>query len=432
MRVVPRLLLAVLLAGPGCSTYAPTPLSPRDVLTELRAIDVALPEEGISPGGAVAVALVHNPDLHVVRRDHAIAEGLVISQSAWENPELRLSLDNLYSRAHDSFEWAIGLRFFPPRPGEIDVKTARAEARSRRVLALIEEREAAVAADARRAHARLVFLDTEVRSVRAAAALHERIASLTRQAVAAGATTRIDATLVTLRREELADETHALQSDRAIARAELAALMGLSPDAPLTVVRAVPREEVALGSQAELEETALALRADLRALVESYEVREQQLHLSHLARLPWFRHVEPGSAHLPSDGTVDIGVAVELPIFDDGANALSIAEARRDRARDAYRARLHRVRGEIRLARLRFDESRRRHAHLSERLEPILLQAEDLVSAALDRGAVDLLAVVAVEARVLGVRRDSARAAFDLDVARIELAAATGSVHALP
>ncbi len=412
----------------ACSTYPAAPLDTAQVLQDLRATRVELPKAGLTADDAVALALVHNPWLRAWRHDAAIAAGLVVTRSAEDDPELRVSLSDLYSRVRAPLLYAIELRFFPALPGELDAKRRRLEARERRVLARVATREAEVARVTRDAHAGLVLIDSELSSVQSAVELHARLDAMVTQQIAAGVSTRLDQALVALRREELVDELSALGAQRSTAQAQLAALLGTKPNALIQVRDerlSVPEPPP---SAIEAEELALSRRADLRALAEVHAQREQDVRLRHLARLPWPRHVQAGYSGLPTDTGLDMDLAIELPNAGLTQTRIDIAGARRDKAQHEYRARLHEVRSEIRIALLALREQTRRRRHLSNRLEPVLREAEDLVRATLDGGATDVVALVAIQGRVLAARRARARALHDYEVARTRLAAATGTL----
>ncbi len=426
-----RLLLALTLPlVAACATYEPTPLDQSALLEELRSVTVEVPSDGLEVEQAVALALVQHPDLHVVRRDQEIAAGLVVSARAWDNPDLRPRLQNIYSGARDSIQWALDLRVFPRAPGETAAREARAQAREQHALAIIEETESRIAVETRIAHAQLVALDTQIGIVRAAEQLHSRVATIVTEQVEAQVSTRIEAVLVELAQEELADESASLVAQRAIAEAHLASLIGAPPDATLAVRRAARGQSVAIPSQAELEEQAVAAHPALRALAAAYEDQEQRLRLTHIAHSPWPNFLAIAGGGDAGDAVVDADASLTLPVFHSGEHDIAVAEARRDRARDAYRARLHAVRGEIRRASLALREHERRHNALSRRLGPLLDRAEQLVRSVLDAGGANPLALLAIEMRVLDLRRDTAQAAFERDRARAELAAATGSALA--
>lgn len=424
-----RAAAAVLIVLAGCSSYEPDPLNERQLLEELRAIRLELPADGLLPEQAVAIALVHNPDLGVWRRAHEISEKLVVSEGAWANPEFRPSVENLASSGGNPLSLAMGLRLFPPVPGENAARIARAEAKERKTLAQIEEQEMKVAAKVRIAHARAVMIEEKLRILRASQGLQERVGASIDQRLISFAATRLDETLMALRREELRNEREALESQRMAALAELAMLLGAQPGVPLQVRKAAQDPPAPPArTQQELEDDALKERADLRALKEEYETREQGLRLAHLAHVFWPRFLEPGVEKLPKAYSLELGASFEIPIFNSGGADIAVAEAERRLARESYSAKVQAVRAEILEARLELREAERRRRHYAERLDPVLRQAEELVKAALEAGEADTLKLVAIEMRVLDARREAAQAAFDVERRRVDLALATGTV----
>lgn len=443
------LLLCVLSS---CSSYEPVPLAERQLLEQLRTMEVELPAEGLDPDQAVAVALTHNPQLKVLRREHEIAAELVLSADAWENPELRASLRNLYSRLTNPLGLVFDLRLFPSVPGEKDAKVARERALAQGVLDQIESLETRIAADTRSAHARVVLLEQEAALLDSGFEFQERIASLVQEKRQVGAATGIEAVLASFELEELRDERDSLAAERDAAIGELAVLLGVDPGRPLTVrPQTNPRPDSLAaagllneggepGTLEELEDFALGARADLRLLASQYQVREQELRLAHLSHTPWPRFLQPsfgktfprgsyddGSA---GDWAFDLGTAVELPIFQTSSSEVAVANARREQARDRYLAFLHQVRGEIHQAVLALREADRRRRLHTERLGPLLEEAEALVQSALDTGGADLQRIGSLESRIVDARRAALSAEFRYREARIQLARATGAVRA--
>jgi len=423
-----RAAAVVLLVALGCSSYEPDPLNDRALLDDLRSLRVEMPADGLDPDQAVAAALRNNPSLQVWRREHEIATNLVLSEGAWKNPELDISFQNLYSKFGNPFLIATGLRFFPAIPGELDAKVARAQAHEKRVLAEIEEREARVAADTRIAHAKLLLLEEKLLLLEAAEHLHDRVVAVVDQRLVAAASTRVDQMLALLEREEIAEGRQTLMAEKEQAQAELASLLGAAPGAPIQVRRGSKLDAPGEIAQDRLEDEALKERPDLKSLREEYEEREQNLRLAHLAHCFWPRFLEPGVEKLPSNPSVELNSRWPFPIFDSGSADIAVAEARRRQARDAFAARLHAVRGEIRQATLKLREAERRKRYVTDRLEPLLKKAEELLKLILDAGEGDALKILAIETRVLGARRDAAQSTFDYEHARIELSLSTGTV----
>jgi len=424
-----RAAAAVLIVLAGCSSYEPDPLDERKLLQELRAIRIEVPADGLLPDQAVAIALVHNPELGVWRRAHEISEKLVVSEGAWQNPQFRPNVENLLSSGGNPLSLAFGLRFFPPVPGENAAKIARAEAKERKTLARIEDQEMKVAARVRIAHARAIMLEEKLRILQASQRLQDHVGASIDRRLIGFAATRLDETLMVLRREELRNERGVLESQRAEALAELGLLIGAQPGVPLPVRKSPQDPPVPPArTQQELEDEALRERADLREMKEEYEAREQGLRLAHLAHVLWPRFLEPGVEKLPRGYSLELGASFEIPIFNSGSADIAVAEAERRLARESYSAKVQAVRGEILEARLELREAERRRKHFVERMEPVLRQAEELVKAALEAGEADTLKLVAVEMRVLDARREAAQATFDVERRRIELALATGTV----
>jgi outer membrane protein TolC len=423
-RRAPLLLLAAL----GCSSSQPDPLDERKLLDERRAMRAALPVDGLDGDRAVAIALVHNPELQAWRRRHEIAVNLVLSEGAWRNPELRPSVSNLYSSLGNPISWMLGLRIFPSVPGENDAKVALAEAKRKRVDAEIVDKESRIAAETRLAHARAVMLEEKLRILDASRRLHDRVATSVDRRLIAFAATRLDETLTALKREEIAHERETAAWERDAALAQLGSLLGVSPGTAVPVRRGTSAEPAAELVQDRLEDEALRERPDLRGLKQVYEEREQELRLAHLAHVFWPRFLEPGIDHRPNDVRAELGAAFEIPIFNSGAADIAVAESRRREAREAFAARLHAVRGEIHQATLRLREEERRRRYFADHLEPLLRQAEDLVKAALDAGEADAMKLIAIESRVLEARREAAQSWYEYERARVQLAVCTGTV----
>ncbi len=417
---------SVLLSS--CSTYRVVPLDETALLAELRATRIEFPADGLDPVQAVALALVHNPALVALRREHEIAENVVLAEGAWRNPELRLNLTNLASTLSNPVALALGLRIFPPVPGEGDARVARARALDERVVAEIADREAHLAAETKIAHADVVALEEELALVQIGRKLHERIASMVSERVAAQAATRLDESLAILRREEIENEIHAVAGKLDVARAEFASLVGAAPDATIQVKKAMSESELSMPKEAELEQAALERRADLQALKHQYEAQQQSLRLAHLAHGLWPTFLQPEAEADHLGRSLGVQAAFEIPIFDTGKAAIALEEARARQARELYSARLHEVRREIHLAALELREEARRQRYQSDRMQPVLEQTEQLMQAALEAGEVDALKLVTIETRLLDARRGAVRAWLDLERARVTYELATGTV----
>jgi len=376
---------------------------------------------GMGPDLAVAFALVHNRELRALRRERRLAESSVLSAGAWRNPELRPNLQRLLSG--EAVRLSMGVRLFPPAPGEEDARVDLARARERRVLAEIEHKEARLAALVRVGHARLLLLADTKRLLDASAKVQDGLISLLEARVAGRASTRLELVTARLERSDLERERTRVETDRAVATARLASLLGVaSLDRPLSA--GPPCEPVVLASDDALERVAQQ-RPDLRALQEAYEEGEQELLLERIALQPWPTFFEPGVSRLGDGPGVDLSAGIELPI---DASPAARAEARRMRLREEYLARLQEVRVEIHAARARFAQMVERRRYVAEVVLPLLVDADEVLREGTGSGEVDPADLAALGDRVLKARRAAGEAAFECEETRMALLVATGSV----
>lgn len=419
-----RLAPLLLLLAAGCSAYVAKPLDARKLLDELRAVEApAPPGEGLDPDQAVAFALLNNPELRAYRRQRQIAENTVVSASAWQNPELNFDLTT-------PFRLDLGIRLFPPLPGERAAKIEGAKAELRRVLAEVEDRENALAADIRTRHAELLMLREKILIDDAALRLHHRLSDLVRMRVQRAAAPKLDLVLASMKINQVEMDRQSLVTLRDVASAELAALLGVPAAITLPMRKGRPPAPPKGAREEALEDLALAARPDLRALQEEYQEREQELHLAELQKIPWPRYGQPGVAHLPGQVDGELSGAITLPIFNQNQGPIAIASARREMARDAYLARLAGMRSEIRVALLRLAAEKRRLDYFHDTMEPALKEAEQVIEEALDTAEGDPLKLGTAMVRVFDVRTEAAGAAFAYEKAAIQLELATGTILA--
>ena len=421
-RLAPWLRVLVVLLASGCSAYVARPLDARKLLDELRAVEAPSPPgEGLDADQAVAFALLNNPELRAFRKQRQIADNIVVSASAWRNPQLNFNLST-------PFRFDLGFRIFPPLPGERATKIDSAKAEVRRVLAEIELRENAVAADVRIRHAELLMLREKIVIDDAALRLHHRLTDLVSLRVQHNAAPKLDFVLASMKinQVEMDRMNHVTQRD--VASAEIAALLGVPAAVTLPLRRGrAPAVKDGVGDDA-LEDVALRARPDLRALQEQYEQREQELHLAELQKIPWPRFVQPGVIRLPGQADGELSGAITLPIFNQNQGPIAVATARREMAREAYVARLSAMRSEIRVARLRLAAEARRLRYFNDTMKPALEEAEQVIEAALDTAEGDPLKLGTAMVRVFDVRAEAAGAAFAYEKAAIQLELATGTV----
>ncbi|MFO0757489.1 MAG: TolC family protein [Byssovorax sp.] len=419
-----RALPLLLLLAAGCSAYTPKPLDTRKLLDDLRATaPPSPPEGGLDPDRAVAFALVHNPSLRALRRTQQIAENAIVSARAWQNPELNFDLKLPISLD-------LGLRIFPPLPGERAARIEGAQADLRRALAEIEAQENKLCADVRLLHAEITMIEARIAVGEAALRLHHRLYDVVQMRVDHAAAPKLDLVLAGMKISQVEIEQQDLLIRRDAASAELGALLGVPVTERIPVGPGRRLADLGAIGQEALEDQALAARPDLRALKEEYEAREQELKLAELQKIPWPRYGQPGVANLPSKVNPELSGSITLPIFNQNEGPIAIAEARREMARDAYLARLTTMRSEIRVASIRLAAEEQRRRYFNEKLAPSIVEAEQVIEQALGMAEGDPLKLGTAMVRVFEMRAEAANIAFACEKAAIQLALATGTILA--
>lgn len=442
--------LSVVVVVSGCTSFQPKPLVPRDVLRELQRVRldavVTIPAppgdpgpprfdlaDGLSSDEAVAVALFANPALRAFRRERGVAEGEVVAAGVLPNPFLEvtwLHIENLTkSLATSGFD--VGLRWSPPRPGEIGAKRARAEARLAEVRAQIADEEWKLAAETRKAHAAAWATRERRRFADVALALQARVRRFLLDKRNLGDASRLEANLIELEYFETVREREAILAEETRARQELNRVLGLPP---LTDVVLQGEDLAYRGLRLHpgvLEAVMIDRRPDLRAAREEYEQAQQQLRLAHIQRIPWLSFgpsfERDGSAEEGMINKIGIGVGFEIPLANLNRGELMRLDAARERLREGFAARVHTARAEV-AETLRILRAQERLVRLfEEEIGPVLDENAQLTDAALELGEVNVLQFVTAQSRVLKGRRDFIEARLDYWKAIFDLERALGA-----
>jgi outer membrane protein TolC len=449
-KLSPWLFGLVVIVLSGCASYQPKPLVPHDVLRDLQrvrlealavsptpAVDIGPPRfdltDGLSSDEAVAVALFANPTLRAFRRERGVAEGEVVAAGVLPNPFLEvtwLHIENLTkSLATSGFD--IGLRWTPPRPGEIDAKRTRAEARLAEVRAQIADEEWKLAAEVRKAHAAALATRERRRFADTALGLQGRVRQFLRDKRDLGDASRLEANLIELEYFETVREREAILTEEARARQELNRVLGLPPLTDVALQGADLSYRALRLHPGVLEAVMIDRRPDLRAAREAYEQAQQQLRLAHILRIPWLSfgpaYQRDGSAGEGMINKIGIGVGFEIPLSNLNRGELMRLEAARERLHDAFGATVHAARAEVADA-LRALRAHERLVRLFEdEIRPVLDENAQLTGAALELGDVNVLQFVLAQTRVLKSRREFIEARLDYWKAVFDLERALGA-----
>lgn len=422
------LALSLALASIACRTVPPRPIDADDAAGALMARTFAdpklaefastvmaapLPAPGVAwdERALTTSALYFQPRIALAAAAARRTRAAIDSAGALPNPTLSIVPQYSLNPAAGESAWAPGLQIdwaiqtAGKRGDQIDQATANALAAHFALAAEVVavEREVRGArlelASAQEAHA---SLQAELETLRA-------LANAWRARVELGAASRVEAAPAQAAEFAAHSELAAARAREAAATAALAAAIGV-PLARLGEIELAPPSAAnsASASEATRTQRALAERADVLGALASYAASEASLQLEVAKQFPDLR-VGPGYQWDQGQSKWQLGVSLDLPIFNRNQGPIEEAIAAREAAAAQFNAVQSRALAEIEAAEsaLRAESDARDALH--ESAEAIELQAER-ADAALNAGAANQLDALAARALALRARRD-ARAA---------------------
>jgi outer membrane protein len=285
-----------------------------------------------------------------------------------------------------------------------------------------------------RAYATTLRADAALETARANVELSQTLLRLSQQQKDAGTGTGIE---VVRAQVQLANDQQRLvvaQNDRRRAGLNLLRAIGLKLDANVDLVDKLSYAPVELGSLKD----ALALARKTRAELRAQSGREQSARLNYgsvkAERLPSVGTAADygtiGSKPIGAKPTYSYGVTVKVPVFDGGRR-----DARRAESLSQYRQEQTRTRDledqvelEVRLA---FDSVRSAANEVQTAQEGVGLSEQELAQAQrrYQAGVTNSVEVTDAQTRLDRARDNQISALYDYNVARIDLAAATGTIR---
>lgn len=358
-RLAGWLVLGVSLSG--CAHYRARPL-PTDVgarsVAELAAPTAADPDmpphrfdpsDGLDVTELATLAVANNPALRSKRAALGIARAQAFAAGLLPDPQLSLGEDFPRSHAADltrAFNLGLSADLGALLTRSSRVAAARAQARQVNLELLWAEWQTV-------AQARLLF-DRVIR-LRAKRALLQRecaalapIAARVQAALRAGNLTHDSASSGL---SALAD-ARKLAADNAVAlhqaEANLHGLLGLAPEARLTLVDAPYRADPDPRAIALALKSLPQRRPDLLALQTGYAAQEATLRGAIRAQFPAITLGVNTARDTSAIYTRGFSLGLNLPLFDRNRGNIAIASATREQLRDDYAARLLATRTDIR------------------------------------------------------------------------------------
>ncbi|MBI5494429.1 MAG: TolC family protein [Deltaproteobacteria bacterium] len=371
------------------------------------------------------------PGLRAARTGVLAARARVAGARAWDDPMLDVSVWNLplnqvegalmpgMSASERATTFLMGPDMFPlmvmasqtfPFPGKRGARADEAQARAEEAEAMVEASRADLDRAVAYALADLHAGQEALRTVNGTLALMDTMVAIADGRVQSGLGRQADALATRAERETLLKDQLDLRQQQEVARARLAALLGVTPSAIGPVWESV--RHVELPPRETLLQRALAARPELRAARAQVAAAVARARQERLAALPdvtakvgymvqtggvpmLVSHGPLGALLGPAD-MVTVGVSVPLPVFYPFKQARSLEAARYDERRAAESADAL-----IRVIQSEVDEAsaaiRHAHDHVTlheETLIPLSSSTVEATRAAYISGSVDVLALI--------------------------------------
>lgn len=447
-----RLTLLVLLVAAlphGCVQFESRPLDPQGAAERLQSrslgnADLQTYLRGVLPGAGhadpagewsldalTAAALYFHPAVDLAWKRAAVARAAI--SGAAESPNPSVSVSPGYNSSSSGIQpWIVGLGVALPietagkRTYRTEEAVLRADAERLRVAAeawRVRQRVRAALDDLAEAQ------ETAARASEAAQA-QEGVSALLERQRAAGEASRFDLSqsLVEVRKAVLATREAEGRTD--LARARLAAAIGIPASSLEAVHFRFPAAQAPDGAaDAAVRRAALTGRAELLAALKDYEASEAALRLAIAGQYPDLV-IGPGYEYDQGENKWSLGVSLTLPIFNRNQGAINKAMAQREEAAATALAVQVQVLGEVdqalaavKAVKRRADAARALLEASGQRLKAAEamrkageMTALDVLTARADvaRARLDEAAILAEGRRALGQLEDALQRPVDL------------------
>lgn len=345
-----------LLVLAGCAHYHPRPLPTAPDLAQapnltipLAQLDVpglephAIPSGGLDETTVMTLAVLNNPDLKAARFQAGVAHAQLLQAGLLPDPQLTASF------ATSALDYGGGLGLSQDLQAILTRGAAEAAARAsaKQVNLNILWQEIQVAERARE-----LFIearaDSELREVLSSRQkLLENNYDRDRAAMGRGDVTAGTAAASLVQAAAAGAALRQLQTRANLVHHELNALLGLQPDARLSLAGTARMPPL---SKAGLNQAIAALprrRADLLALQAGYKSQEETLRRAILAQFPAL-NAGVNLERDPVEGANSLGpeVSLTLPLFNRNRGRIAIERATREVLRQRYQAQLDSAAGQ--------------------------------------------------------------------------------------
>lgn len=433
----------VLLGMTGCATYTAKPL-PRhpDLVADASHLNVDAaslklpmparhrfdPSNGLDMTEVAMLAVANNPELKAERQRAKIAGAQLFAAKLLPDPQLSISAD--HPTDHDPSlgnAYGVGLNYDLTALVTRSARMQEAVASKRQVNLEVMWHEWQTVQQARILFVRTVYQQQRVALLREAAALYGRRYARSAKALSQGNLT-LDVAGTDLTALMDADSRLA-QAERNLdkTRRKLKALLGLSPQAPLTLQQPASAPPNYLRPVATLLKTLPQRRPDLLALAAGYRSQEARVRRAILAQFPSLSVGLNRARDTSNVHTVGLGISLNLPLLNANRGDIKVQRATRAQLRQQYQARIDAAVGEV-------DSLLSQQALIQQQLEltgahlPILARMVEQAQRAYRARNIDALTYLNMQSTLLSKQLEQT----DLTQARWETRIALDTLLAWP
>jgi outer membrane protein TolC len=389
----------------GCATYSPLPLSdhtdfPSQVPMKINTSEMALPTlqhhefnpaNGLDMMEVAMLAVVNNPDLKAQRLKAKVAQAQLFAAHLLPDPQISASIDHPTDHGDGlTNAYGLGLNYdivtLVTHAAGIDASSASAQQLN--LDAMWQEWQ--VVQQARILYVQTVTQESHLKLLQQVQHLYAQRYSHSAEALKRG-NLKMDTTGTDL--TALLDANSRIgQSERDLnqTRHDLNALLGLAPDARLTLA-GLEEPGLLQGSEISAElATLVKRRPDLLALQAGYQSQEATVHRAVLAQFPSLSVGLTRAQDTSGIHTVGFGITLNLPIFNFNRGEIAIQRATRAQLRQEYQARLDQTRSQIDMLQSRQSLVQKQRLGLNQYL-PELERMVTSARHAYEKGDIDAL-----------------------------------------
>lgn len=378
------------------------------------------PSDGLSLPEAEPVALVYNRDLRLARLEAGVSRAGAEHAGLWEDPVAGVDIERIVSGVPDP--WVVGgtLGLTIPISGRLETEKSLASARHAADLEQVAAREWATRAALRELWVEWSAQDTRERLVADLAARLRAVSGLADRQEQAGVLSRIDARVFAVELVSAEVEHLAAKARTRELELQLRDVLGVSPDAPITLVATVAFEP-RVGDPSALRAALDERNPELAAVRAEYDSAEQSLRHEIRKQYPDLT-IGPGFGVDEGDERVLLGIRLPLPLWNRNQRGVADATAAREAARGRFESAYERLGSRLAIALTRYEAGRAVREAVEARLIPLADLQDTEATRVAELGRVDpLLLLQALKAQYESkVRLTNARAAEATGAVRLD------------